>query len=295
LLLSGVFLAVALVSGNNLSACVGTTIGARILGRGSAKALGAVGLVAGFVIQGRSMAHAAQEIFPIGGILIVSEALFVIVGAFMLAKALKAPLSLSMSLVALLIGLSTSRHLPIDYSFMSTIIGMWFGAPIIAALFTFLSLKIINRTRPRDVWRRVTLYKTLLIIFSFLASYVLGANTVGLITAVGGFEVPTELAAILAILVGSIFLSDREIRRVGEDIFSLKYSSALIALLISTVLVEFATLIAVPLSSTQSLSAGVLGAGTSYEHKAMSLWPFLMIVAAWIIVPVLCFVIGYFL
>jgi phosphate/sulfate permease len=94
LLLSGVFLAVALVSGNNLSAYVGKTIGARILDRRSAKILGAAGVVSGFLIQGRSMAHAAQEIFPLGGLLILSEALFVTVEAFILAKSLKAPLSL---------------------------------------------------------------------------------------------------------------------------------------------------------------------------------------------------------
>lgn len=80
-------------------------------------------------------------------------------------------------------------------------------------------LKIVNRTKPGDLWRRVTLYKRLLVIFSFLAAYVLGANTVGLITAVAGFEPPTVLDAILAILEGCIFLSEREIRRVGEDSF----------------------------------------------------------------------------
>jgi phosphate/sulfate permease len=63
----------------------------------------------------------------------------------------------------------------------------------------------------------------------------------------------------------------------------------------STVLVEFATLVAVPVSSTQTLSAGMFGAAAAYEHKAMSLLPFLMIVAAWIIVPALCFFIGYLL
>jgi len=291
----GVFLAVALVSGNNISACIGTTIGARILRRQSAKALGAVGIVAGLVTQGASMSNTVHMIFPLPTTVVLSEALFITVVAFVIASAMRAPLSLSMSLVGLLVGFSTSRHLHMDYAFTSTVIGMWFVAPIIAALFTFLMLKVINKTRPRDVWSRVKVYKSLLVIFSFLASYVLGANTVGLIVAIGGFETFTVLVAVMAILLGSVFLSDREIRRVGEDIFSLKYSNALIALLTSTILVEFATLLAVPLSSTQTLSAGVLGAGASYRHKLMSLRPFLVIVVAWVIVPILCFVIGYFL
>lgn len=295
LLLAGVFLAVALVSGNNISACIGTTIGARILSRQSAKALGAAGIITGLVIQGASMSNAVRMVFPFPTAVLMSEALFITVLAFIIANAMRAPLSLSMSLTGLLIGLSTSRHLQLDYAFTWTVIAMWFAAPIIAAIFAFLSLKIISRTRPRDVWYRATLYKILLVIFSFLASYVLGSNTVGLIVAVGGFEVVTVLIAITAILLGSIYLSDREIRRVGEDVFSLKYSNALVALLISTILVEFATFLAVPLSSTQTLSAAVLGAAASYRHKAMSLRPFLVIVIAWIVLPVLCFAVGYFL
>lgn len=295
LLLAGVFVAVALVSGNNLSACVGTTIGARILDRRSAKTLGVIGIVTGLVVQGSSMSTAIHELFPISSALLVSEALFVTALAFTIANAMGAPLSLSMSLVGLLIGLSASRHLQIDYTYASTVVGMWFVAPVIAVIFTFLLLRVINRTKTADVWRRVRLYKALLIAFSFLGSYALGANTVGLVVAAGGFETMTILVSIIAVVLGIIFLSDREIKRVGEDIFSLKYSNALAALLISTILVEFATVLAIPLSSTQTLSAGVLGAGAAYSHRAMSLRPFLVIVLAWVVLPILCFVIGYIL
>jgi PiT family inorganic phosphate transporter len=241
------------------------------------------------------MSNAIHGLFPLSSALLVSEALLVTVLAFMIANAMSAPLSLSMALVGLLIGLSTSRHLQIDYSFASTVIGMWFLAPVIAAILTFLLLRVINRTKPADVWRRVRLYKASLIGLSFLASYALGANTVGLLVAAGGFEITTVSVGVLAVVLGSIFLSDREIRRVGQDIFSLKYSNALVALLTSTMLVEFATVLAIPLSSTQTLSAGVLGAGASYVHRAMSFRPFLVIVVAWVIVPILCFIIGYIL
>ena len=246
-------------------------------------------------MQGSSMAYGLHMIFPLSNALLASEALLVTVVAFIIADKMRAPLSLSMSLVGLLVGLSTSRHLQIDYTFTSTIIAMWFVAPIISVVFAFLTLKVINRTKPKDVWRRVRYYKALLVGFSFFASYVLGANTIGMIVAVGGFDILTVFAAILAILFGCLFLSDREIRRVGEDVFSLRYSNALVALVISTILVEFATLLAIPLSSTQTLTAAVLGTGASYANKAISLRPFLVIVVAWIIVPMFCFVIGYFL
>jgi PiT family inorganic phosphate transporter len=241
------------------------------------------------------MAHAVQAIFPTANVMVTSEALFVIVGAFIVAKALRAPLSLSMSLLALLLGLSSSRHIPIDYAYTWTVVGMWVIAPVIAGLFGFVFLRTINRTNVGDVWRRITVYKALLIASSFLAACVLGANTVGLIVALGGFDPWTVAVAIPAILLGSMILSGGEIRRVGQDLFTMRYSNALAALLVSTILVEFATLLAVPLSSTQTLSAGVLGAGASYKNKLISLRPFLVIVAAWVIIPTLSFTVGYFL
>jgi PiT family inorganic phosphate transporter len=227
--------------------------------------------------------------------LVATEALVVTVAAFLGAKALRAPLSLSMSLVALLLGFSTANHLPIDYAYTSTVILMWVVAPIISVVFGFVFLKIIDRARPKNVWRRVMDYKALLVACSFLAAFALGANTIGLIVAVGGFDALDVALSGLAILLGCMLLSEGEIRRVGQDMFSLRYSNALASLLVSTILVEFATFLAVPLSSTQTLSAGVLGAGAAYRHRLFSMRPFMIIVAAWVIVPTLSFLAGYVL
>ena len=166
---------------------------------------------------------------------------------------------------------------------------------MVALVFGFVFLRTINKVRVQDVWRRITLYKTLLIACSFLAAYVLGANTVGWIVAMGGFDPLTVFTAVPAILLGCVLLSGGEIRRVGQDLFSMRYANALASLLVSTVLVEFATLFAIPLSSTQALSAGVLGAGSSYKNKLISLRPFMVIVAVWIIVPIISFLIGFIL
>ena len=284
-----------MVAGNNLSASVGTAVGARILSRQWAKALGAVGIVVGFVVQGSSMHHTVRAIFPAGSDLVATEALVVTVVAFLGAKALRAPLSLSMALVSLLVGFSTSNHLPIDYAYASTVIVMWVVAPIISLVFGFVFLKIIDKARPKNMWGRIREYKALLVACSFLGGFALGANTIGLIVALGGFDPLGVTLGALAIILGCMFLSEGEIKRVGQDMFSLRYSNALASLLVSTILVEFATFLAVPLSSTQTLSAGVLGAGAAYRHKLFSLRPFLIIAAAWVIVPALSFLMGYLL
>jgi PiT family inorganic phosphate transporter len=200
-----------------------------------------------------------------------------------------------MALVALLLGLSTSHNLPTNYVYGRSVIAMWVIAPLSALAFGFAFLRIIDRIQVENVWRRVATYKLLQIALSFFAAFVLGANTIGLVVALAGFQSTTILTAIVAIIVGSMFFSDGELRRVGQEFFSMRYANSLAALFVSTFLVELATLFAIPLSSTQALSAGILGAGSSYRNKLVSLRPFLVIVIVWIMVPAVCFLAGYLL
>ena len=120
----------------------------------------------------------------------------------------------------------------------------------------------------------------------------LGANTIGLIVATGGFSLATVLTAILAVFIGAFFLSAGEIRRVSQEVFLMRYPNAMATLLTSTVLVEAATVLNIPLSNTQAMSAAVFGAGISYKSKFVSVKPFLLTVIAWVIAPLLSFAIG---
>ncbi len=172
---------------------------------------------------------------------------------------------------------------------MAEVVAMWVAAPLIAIVFAFYLIRAINRRTPKNVWRRLQTYKILLIILAFSTSYVLGANTIGLIVATGGFDLTTVVLAIVAIFIGAFYLSAGEIRRVSQELFLMRYPNAMTTLLTSTVLVEAATIFNIPLSNTQALSAAVLGTGISYRSKFVSLKPFLVIVLSWILAPLLSF------
>jgi PiT family inorganic phosphate transporter len=172
---------------------------------------------------------------------------------------------------------------------------MWVAAPLIAIAFTFYLIRTINRSKPRNFWRRLQIYKVLLIALALSTSYVLGANTLGLIVATGGFGLSLAALSVVAIFIGAFFLSAGEIRRVSEELFLMRYPNATTTLLTSTVLVEAATLLKIPLSNTQALSASVFGAGVSYKSKFVSAKPFLVIVVSWVIAPLLSFSIGLLL
>jgi PiT family inorganic phosphate transporter len=286
------FFASVLVAGNALSACVGTAIGARVLSQKSGALLGFFGFTLGLLIQGPSMLRSIQALLPSFDPTLSLVALSVTVLVFFIADLLRVPVPLTMSLVSLLAGLSIRNHLEIDSVYITTVILMWFLAPAVSAIAAFCILKICNRTYSTNVWRKERIYKILLLIFSVLTAYALGANTLGLIVALEGFNALTLLIAVFGIFVGSVYFSAGEIRRVGQEMFQLRHSNAFAALFTSMVIVECATVFGIPLSGTQTLSTAVVGAGMSYRTKYLSLKPFLVILLGWITVPLLSFAIA---
>jgi PiT family inorganic phosphate transporter len=75
----------------------------------------------------------------------------------------------------------------------------------------------------------------------------------------------------------------------------MRYPNATATLVVSTVLVEIATILKIPLSNTQALSSAVFGTGISYKSKFVSLKPFLIIALSWVIVPLIGFTTGLIL
>ena len=287
------FVGVMLVSGNNLSACVGPAIGSRIISKRFGMLLGATGFSLGLIVQGVGMTKTVNLLLPNGALQFRAEALLVAIIIFVIADLIRVPMSLSMSLVGLFAGLSIANGALKNGSYVVEVVAMWIAAPLIAIFFAFYLIRVIDKSRPKNVWRRLQTYKVLLIVLAFSTSYVLGANTIGLIVATGGFELKTVAAAIVAILIGTFYLSAGEIRRVSQELFLMRYPNAMTTLMTSTILVETATIFNIPLSNTQALSAAVFGTSISYKAKFVSLKPFALIGLSWVIAPLLSFTIGF--
>ncbi len=286
------FITVMLVSGNNLSVCTGPAIGSRILNKNTGVLLGAIGFTLGLITQGSVMEKSVHTFLPNMTPVLQSEALLATILIFIIADFIRVPLSYTMSLAGLLAGLSIANGTFTNQGFLVQTIVLWIVAPLVTAIFVFFMLKIFHANFSQDVWKRLKIYKILIIILSFSASYVLGANTIGLIVATGGTNIITLITSVIAIFLGSFFLSAGEIKRVSQELFLMRYPNTTVTLLSSTVLVEIATIFHIPLSNTQTLSAAIFGAGISYKTKLMSSKPFLKIVAGWIIAPLLSFVVG---
>jgi PiT family inorganic phosphate transporter len=293
LLLPALFLSAALVSGNNLAACMGAAVGARMIDRRAATIMGIFGYVLGLLLLGENMVRSAHALFPDGlGADLASEVLLSTVAVFVLGSLLRVPLSVTSALTGMLTGISVAKGLPIDLQFLGYIIMVWMAVPILSIMIAYFSMRLISRSGPRDVWKRTERYKLLVVAASFLTAVAVGANSLALVVAVSGFESAQTLVAIAAIVFGSFFLSSRQMKRVGSEMYLIGYSSAFVTSATSTFMIFFASANGVPLSSTQTLSAAIFGAGLSHKERFIAVRPFVMIVLGWIIAPLVSFLVG---
>ncbi|MCL5782828.1 MAG: inorganic phosphate transporter [Candidatus Thermoplasmatota archaeon] len=281
----------ALVSGNNLSAAVGTLIGSRIVSRIGGIIIGILGFTSGLLIQGESLADTATKLIPRSSEIIVFALLIALI-IFALATYFRVPLSLIMALVGVSIGLSYRFGYPGHTYLIRIIILTWIIAPLASIALAFVMNRKLTGLQPRNVWNFALSLKLALVAVSFLTAFTLGANTLGFIEQISGLNGFGVIYMIIGIILGSVFLSKGVIRRVGQEMYLMRYTNAFVALIVSSALVEGATLIGLPLSNTQTLTSSVFGTGLSYRNKLMEIRPFLITVATWILSPVLGVICG---
>jgi PiT family inorganic phosphate transporter len=280
LLLTVATLLILLVSGNNAQASIGNLVGARVVQTRTALLVEVVGVSLGLFFQGTSMATAATHLAKGLSSEMVLIVLTATLALFVVAHFARLPLSLTHILPALLAGVALAFT-----SYFFFMILAWMVAPAAALVATPLVTRLAARVGANDFWAKVEAYKALLILVSFMFAFTLGANTVGLIVAVegfGGFAIPL---AIVGIVVGTVFLSAGEIRRVTSDMFDLGYSNAMSSMITSAILVEASTLVGIPMSNTMVQNTAVFGAGLSYRTRFFSARSFFLVALSWIVFP----------
>ena len=282
----------AFVAGNNRSAAVGTMVGSRTDSGRTGELIGILGFSLGLVSEGTFLSTASDSLMPHTGYLVFFAFLvsFII---FLVATMMRTPLSLTMTLVGTAAGISLRLSYAIPVTFLEELIFVWVAAPVLVIFSSYALSAGLRNMKIKDTWRAAAISKVLLITVSFFTAFTLGANTLGLILSLAGATLPVYALMLAGIFIGTIFIGKGTIKRVGEDLYSMRYSSALVSLLISSVSVEIATIFGIPLSNTQSLTSSVVGTGLSYRYKSIYMKPFLTVVVMWIVSPLLGFVLGY--
>jgi PiT family inorganic phosphate transporter len=282
----------AFVAGNNLSAAVGTLVGARITSKLVGQIIGMLGFSLGLLLEGSFLSKAAASIMERTSP-IIAYVLFISLILFVVATLLRSPLSLTMALVGTAIGVSFRIGYSVSSTYILLLVSAWVLAPVLSIVISMYSSRKMSDHNFKNPWRVAYLSKILLIVISFFTAFTLGANTLGLIGAVAGITPLILLIMVIGIIIGTMTLGAGVIKRVVEEMYSMRYSNALISLLVSSAAVEAATFVSVPLSNTQTLTSSVLGTGLSYKYKALYLRPFLIVVITWILSPLIGFALGY--
>ncbi len=282
----------AFVAGNNQSAAVGTIIGSRTVSVRFGTIISIFGFAGGLLVQGALLARVSGALMPHSQYLAML-AFFASFVIFLAATILRTPLSLTMALVGVATGISIRVSYPIYYPYLESLVIVWIFAPVLVIGFSMIASRGIDRIQVKDTWRAASFSKISLIIVSFFTAFTLGANTLGLILAIAGPSLLAYASMIVGIVLGCLFIGSGTIKRVGEDIYSLRYSSALVSQLVSSIGVEVATLLGIPLSNTQTLTSSVVGTGLSRRYKFIHMRPFFVVVAMWIISPLTGLALGY--
>ncbi len=286
------FVIMALVSGNNLSVCSGTIIGSRISSRKVGVVVAILGYAAGFLLEGKLLRRGVTAILPVRSEGLLVLALTIAIVIFIIAHRKRVPQSLSVNFTSILLGISVALGFHIDWLFAILILAFWVLAPLLSMLLMILAMRgASSMARGWHIWKATRLMRPVLFAIAFFAAFTLGANTLGFLYSAlpDSASAAALFVALAAIVFGSTFLSSGELNRIGNEIIPMRYLNSVISQTLSVFFVELATIVGVPLSNTQTLTANIYGAGLSYKGRFMNKSPAVSIALTWLLGALLSF------
>jgi len=284
------------VGGNNLAACCGPLIGSGMVNRRTGILIAITGYLLGLTIEGPKLFKVREIFLPLdtatGTFSILIASLIIFLGG----ELSKIQLSLSKALTGAILGVSIALGTFSRSGYLILILAFWFLVPLIATALGILLVGLDDRLSPRNLWLKLSLLKTGLLVVSFLSAYVLGSNTLGLIAGVVYNQTVYATVAVgLGAVLGTFVLGRGALRRLTEGIFSLRYPNAFFSQLIGSATVELANQLGVPLSITETVSSGIIGSGLARKMRMMNARNIFLIITSWILSPLAGFILAYVL
>jgi inorganic phosphate transporter, PiT family len=284
----------AVVSGNNISACCGTIIGSRMVNRRSGIMIAVAGYLLGLSIEGPKLFRVRQAFLPNETSTEIFSILLATLLIFIGGELARVPLSLSKALTGTILGVSFAIGTLQQTNYLILILIFWVSAPIVATALGLFFVRLDDKYSTRNLWMKLSLLKAGLVAMAFLSAYVTGSNALGLIAGVPSNQ---PLIATIAVGIGSVLgasvLGRGALRRLTEGIYSLRYPNAFYSQLLGAGTVELANQLGVPLSTTETVSSGIIGSGLASKMRVMNSRNVFLIIASWVVSPALGFLLGY--
>jgi len=290
---------------NNSSFLIGNIRGSGTLSYRVAVVVSIIGLFLGVLLEGSKMATSlAGSLAPstTGTVLLVT--LLVSVTFTLALTLLSLPVSFSVVMVGAFLGATLSSHIQVDLIRSEEVIAFWFLAPVATAVLTFAIYSSVTRLVTRfSILTVDSLNRTGTVVSALLVSYTLGGNNIGMIFGSAQTEVlkgtsDVGILFLLAIVaaIGLVALGrGGVIGTIGDKVLSLSPQGVFSAFLASSAVVWIGTQRALPISISQCLLGGMLGAAYTRSMTVLNRRLVLETVSLWVVVPLLSFGLGYLL
>ncbi|MBE0479962.1 MAG: inorganic phosphate transporter [Dehalococcoidia bacterium] len=301
---------------NDAANAIATVIGSRVLPPRTAIAMASVFNLLGTLTGGLLGAFVARTI---GKGIVMPEALTLLTVVAAVAAATLwvvaasyygMPLSVSHSLIAALLGagLAAAGAGAVVWGIFTWVLLAVFFAPLLGFFGSFLLMVLVMwifRRTPPD--RVNTIFSYLQIFAAAFVAYAHGKNdgqmpigiiALGLVLYTGAeFHVPlwSILASAAAVALGISFGGWRVIRTVGTKITTLRPVHGSVAETSAAAIIEAASNLGIPVSTTQSISGSVMGVGATRRLSAVRWGVARNIMMTWLVTFPACIGLGWVL
>jgi PiT family inorganic phosphate transporter len=293
-------LALCIILGaNNLSTCLGTSVGSHALTYPKALTLASIGVFAGILLEGQKLSHAITS-----GVVLSSDPrlLFAVATSTLVVMIcltyLELPISLSQVVVGAVIGSAIALGIRVSWDFAILVGSSWILTPLVGFSIA-LALSFVTRCVALRAKRLLTLqlvYGYLTVISGVYASYALGANTVGLIIGMVSSETQRFSVSFLfgvATILGMLLFSKGTTRSVAENIIGLSPSASFASQIAGAITVHGFTQFGIPVSISQSVLGGIFGAAIPRKLVVRNDRLIREIVLGWTAAPILGGALGF--
>ena len=264
------------------------------------------GVFLGLMLEGSKMTHSI-----VGNLITLQPTnLELLVGAasslalFLPLAVARIPVSLSNCVVGAFVGVALSDSTSISSRFLTEVVGSWLMAPLVCLLVAVAFYEVISRAMRSTSLTTASWASRMILLGSvFYVAYALGANNGGMIFSFISQSTNPESSTLLlflveisiyiAIVLGTTMFGEPIATIVGGKIVQLSGLKTVSALLSTAFVAWTFTQFSIPVSLTQMVIGGMVGAGIARGPTIVNRFELFSMVWHWVLVTVLCTLLGY--
>jgi PiT family inorganic phosphate transporter len=277
-----------------------------LLAYGLALGVTLLGMLIGYAVEGPKMSQSSlgklvsSQLAPAA----VAAAVATSFGLFLALTVARVPVSLSNCVVGAFAGVALAAGALIDAGELVKVVASWVLAPFLCAALAIGMYELAVRSEARLALTTVSWANSIALVLGvFYLSYALGANNIGMIfsfvtqgsgqASEAAVALGEQVAIYLAVAAGTVIFGKGIAMVVSDRITGLSQTKTLAAILGAAIVTWSLTQFSIPVSLTQVVIGGMLGAGVVRAPAVVNGPELYTMIRDWTIVTVLCAALGY--